>query len=666
MAEFMVLNDSFVEGKDRSMHIPLPARLLGAMLLILWAGTLVAQTAGKGSPDSAARTKAADTRSKAAAQATDSDKEPAAKKKARKARSQGKKKVKKEAVAEKPASAAPAKKAKVVRFVLRGSYPESLGPAGLFAEKHQSLSTVIQRMARTEQDAAVAAVLLQIEDLQIGSGKVHEIRAAIGRLRKAGKPVYAEISGADRSEYLVASACDEIALAPCGGLLLPGVRAEVTFYKGLLDKLGLQFDLLQMGKYKGAGEPLTRTSLSPALRESLEKLIDDSYEDMLALIAKDRKLEPAKVKELVDRGVFTADAACKSRLVDRLAYPDQLLEAIRTKLKADDVQVVAAQEKKAADMDFSGFSGFMKFMELAMGGKPSERASRDKKIAVVYAVGPIVASASSGSMFADEVVSANVTVKALRQAADDPKCLAIVLRIDSPGGSAVASDLIWREVVRSKKPVIASMGDVAGSGGYYIAMGARKIVAAPGTITGSIGVIGGKLVLGGLMDKIGVNTEVISRGKNSGALSSTKPFTPEERKVWLSMMEETYQQFVSKAAQGRKMPVKKLEELAQGRVYTGRMAVANGLIDSLGTLDDAIAEAKKAAGIKADEKVEIWNLPKRKTVFEQLFADPSDVSSSDVHLAIPGVGDALLKADLLRRLFAEPAVMLMPFELKVK
>lgn len=652
------------------MHIPLPARFLAVMLLILWAGTLTAQTAGKATPDAAAQAKAAEAKPKAAdakAKGADSDKAPAAKtKKARKAKSQDKeKKAKKEAVTEKEDSAAPAKKAKVVRFVLRGSYPESLGPAGLFAEQHQSLSTVIRRMDRTAQDASAAAVLMHIEDLQIGSGKVCELRAAISRLRKAGKPVYAEISGADRSEYLVASACDEIALAPSGGLLLPGVRAEVTFYKGLLDKLGIQFDLLQMGKYKGAGEPLTRTSLSPALRESLEKLTDDSYEDMIGLIAKDRKLEPAKVKELVDRGIFTAEAACKARLVDRLAYPDQVLDAIRAKLKAEDVQVVAAQEKRAADMDFSGFSGFMKFMELAMGGKPSERVSRDKKIAVVYAVGPIVTSGSSGSMFADDVVSANVTVKALRQAADDPKCLAIVLRIDSPGGSAVASDLIWREVVRSKKPVIASMGDVAGSGGYYIAMGARKIVAAPGTITGSIGVIGGKLVLGGLMDKIGVNTEVISRGKNSGALSSTKPFTPEERKVWLSMMKETYQQFVSKAAQGRKMPVKKLEELAQGRVYTGRMAVANGLIDSLGTLDDAIAEAKKAAGIKADEKVEIWNLPKRKTVFEQLFADPSDVTS-DVRLAIPGVGGALFKADLLRRLFAEPAVMLMPFELQVK
>ncbi len=649
------------------MRFPLPARLLTAVLLILWAGTFTSQVAGQTASPAASPPKAAEAKKPKAAQVKPkgavAEKATAAKTK-KKAKSKKKEAVAKK-VAEKQAKGGTAQKAKVVRFNLRGSYPESTGPAGLFAEQHQSLSTVVKRMDRAAEDASVAAVLVHIDNLQIGAGKVHELRSAIGRLRKAGKPVFAEISGADRSEYLVASACEEIALAPCGSLIIPGVRAEVTFYKGLLDKLGLQFDLLQMGKYKGAAEPLTRTSLSPALRESLEKLVDDSYEEMIGLIAKDRKLEPAKVKELVDRGIFTAEAASKARLVDRLVYSDQLLDAIREKLKADEVQVVAAQEKKQADMDFSGFSGVMKFMELALGGKPAERTSRGKKIAVVYAVGPIVTSASSGSMFGDDVVSANVLVKALRQAVDDPKCMAIVLRIDSPGGSAVASDLIWREVVRSSKPVIASMGDVAGSGGYYIAMGARKIVAEPGTITGSIGVVGGKLVTGGLMGKVGVTTEVIGRGKNSGALSSAQPFTPDERKAWLALMEETYHQFVAKAAQGRKMPVKKLEELAQGRVYTGRMAAANGLVDSLGTLADAIAEAKKAAGLKPDEKVELWVLPKPKTIFEQLFADPSDVTS-DARLAIPVLGDALFKADLLRRLFSEPAIVLMPFDVKVK
>jgi protease-4 len=250
-------------------------------------------------------------------------------------------------------------------------------------------------------------------------------------------------------------------------------------------------------------------------------------------------------------------------------------------------------------------------------------------------------------------------------AAEDPKVLAIVLRIDSPGGSAVASDLIWREVVQIKKPVIASMGDVAASGGYYVAMGARKIFAEPGTVTGSIGVVGGKLVLGGLYKKIGITTAVISRGKNSGALSDTQPFTPEERKAWTTLLEDTYRQFVDKAAQGRKMPKEKLEELAQGRVYTGRMAVANGLVDALGTLSDAVAEAKKAAGLKPDDKVELQILPRPKSIFEQLFGDPGDVTT-DLRLAIPGLRNPLWQAALLRHLFAEPSLVLMPFQVKLR
>ena len=221
----------------------------------------------------------------------------------------------------------------------------------------------------------------------------------------------------------------------------------------------------------------------------------------------------------------------------------------------------------------------MKFMEMMIGGKPSEKAGKKQKIAVVYAVGPIMEGKSSSSMFGGNVLGSTSLVAALRKAADNPKVAAIVLRIDSPGGSATASDLIWRETVRMKKPIIASMGDVAGSGGYYIAMGAKKIFAAPGTLTGSIGVIGGKLVFKGCTTNSGLNTEVISRGANSGALSSTKPFTPDERKAWTELLQETYHQFVSKAAEGRKMPYDKLEELAQGRVYTGQMAKKLGLID---------------------------------------------------------------------------------------
>jgi len=260
----------------------------------------------------------------------------------------------------------------------------------------------------------------------------------------------------------------------------------------------------------------------------------------------------------------------------------------------------------------------------------------------------------------------SLLMKALEKAAKDDEVVAIVLRVDSPGGSAVASDLIWWEVrqVKSKKPIIASMGDVAGSGGYYIAMGASKIVAEPLSITGSIGVIGGKPAVGQLLDKLGISTEVISRGKNAGSLSLVDPFTPDERKAWMRLMKDSYRQFVAKAAEGRKMPCNEMEELAQGRVYTGRMAKAKGLVDQLGTLHDAVVEAKKAAGLKPDEKIDLWMLPEPKTFLDRLFADPAAMGNA--HTATAQFGDMLTKAVFLQRLLAEPSLVLMPQWVRLK
>jgi protease IV len=557
------------------------------------------------------------------------------------------------------------KKATVVRFTLRGNYPEGPAPAGIFGEMQTSLATAVERMDQAAADKAVSAVWVRIEDLEIGHGKVQELRAAIARLRKAGKPVYAELTSADSAQYLLAGACDEIVMPPSGMLIIPGVRAEVTFYKGLLDKLGIQFDMLQMGKYKGAAEPMTRKAMSGPLRESFEALVDDNYELMASTIAADRKLKPYQVKTVLDEGLFTATAAQKARLIDHVAYADQFEDSLRKKLKVKELDIVTNYKKKQLDTDFSGISGMMKFMELLMGGKSSEKGGKQKKIAVVYAVGPIVEGKGANDFFGESSVGSNTLVANLKKAADDPKVVAIVLRIDSPGGSAVASDLIWRETMRIKKPIIASMGDVAGSGGYYIAMGARKIIAAPGTLTGSIGVIGGKVVLHGLYDKLGLTTEVISRGERSGSLSSTQPFSPDERKAWTALLEETYRQFVSKAAQGRKLSREELEKRAQGRVYTGNMAKGLGLVDQLGTLHDAIIDAKKAAGLKADEAVDLLILPRPQSVFEQLFGGDASLSSEFDSLA-PDFMKVAGQAKLWQRLFAEPTLFWMPYGVKIK
>jgi protease-4 len=580
--------------------------------------------------------------------------------------------------ATKTAKTKESKTLKVVRLTIKGEMPEGPTQPGLFGELQPSLTKLLERLDDAAADKAVAAVWLRIEDLELGRGKINEIRAAIARIRKAGKPVYAELTTAESGPYLLAAACDRVFMPSAGVLVLPGVRAEVTFYKGLLDKLGMEFDALQMGKYKGAAEPLIHKQMSPPLRESLEAIVNDIYEQMAATIAADRHLKDYQVKTLIDQGLFTPAAAKKAGLVDEVLYADQFEQSLAKRLGADKIDLVTNYKKKQIDTDFSGLGGLMKLIELFTGGKPSEKGGAKAKIAVIYAVGPIVEGKPSSDWFGEEAVGSTPMVENLRKAADDPKVAAVVLRIDSPGGSATASDLIWRETVRMKKPLVASMGNVAASGGYYIAMGAKKIVAEPGTLTGSIGVIGGKLVLKGLYEKIGVTEEVLSRGKLSGVFSSSQPFTPEERKALTELLADIYGQFVAKAAEGRKMTRSRLDELAQGRVYTGRMAKGLGLVDELGTLQDAITEAKRAAGLKPDAEVDLLILPQPKSFFEQLFGDSSLGSEMDfarpevkrlggaMDSAMPEVMQTLRQTRLWRQLLREPVLLWMPYGLSVR
>ena len=309
-----------------------------------------------------------------------------------------------EKTAAKPAAIAATKKAAktattVVRFSLNGEYPEGPSEGGMFGELQPSLGKLIERLDEAKADKDVAAVWLRIEDLELGRGKVNEVRAAIARVRKAGKPVYAELTSADTGAYLVASACDHIYMPVSGMLIVPGVRMEVTFYKGLLDKLGLKFDALRMGKYKGFVEPMSRESMSAPLRESLQSIVDDAYDDMIATIAKDRHLQDYQVKSLVDQGLFSATAAQEAGLIDEVLYADQFEESLGKRLKVDRVEVETAYKKKQIDTDFSGIGGFVKLMEAFSGGKKSEKSSSKQKIAVVYAVGEITEGKSHSGLF---------------------------------------------------------------------------------------------------------------------------------------------------------------------------------------------------------------------------------------------------------------------------
>ena len=517
-------------------------------------------------------------------------------------------------------------------------------------------------------DKEIAAVILEVRNPSIGRGKLEELRAAIRRLRQSGKPVIAEVETGTSADYLIAAACDEIAMPESGVLMIPGVRAEVTHYKGLLDKLGIEADMMQMGDFKGAAEPFTRTDMSPEFRKQMEAVIDDIYQQLIDTIAADRKLDAAKVRELIDQGLITPAEAQKAGLIDRVVYREDLRKQLQEKLSVNEVSLVENYGKKRVEDDFSGMLGMIRLFELMMGVEPTSRASSGKKLAVIYASGMIMPGKSSSGLMG-ELMGSDTIVKAINKASQDKTVMAIVLRVDSPGGSALASDLIWNAIRRCDKPVVASMGDTAASGGYYISMGCDKIYAEPGTITGSIGVVGGKLALGGMFGKIGVNTDVISRGQNSGLLTTESRFTESERAAWKKMMEEIYRQFVGKAAEGRQMKVDELAQLAGGRIWTGRQAKENRLVDEVGTLKDAIAEAKKMAGIPADEKVELLTLPEPVNIFEQMFGGDISMRVSDLTRVLslpPEVSRVLRQAEAWSRLLAEPVVLASPYHLQIR
>jgi protease-4 len=561
-------------------------------------------------------------------------------------------------------------KVRLAMLTLKDSMPETSNQAGPFGEAKLDLRELMKRMDKAAKDKNVAGLVLNIQNPEIGRGKVEELRGAIQRFRALGKKVYATLDSAMPADYLVACACDEIIMPESGELMLPGIHAEAMFYHGLLAKLGVEADFIHIGAYKSYAEMYTRDKFSDPVRENMNSLIDSLYDEMITTIVKDRPVSIAQAKEVVDTGLISAQKAKELGLIDRVGYIDNLRKQLSEKYDAESLVLVHNYGKKEVDTDFSGPMGFMKLMQVMMGGSSSSSEGHGKKIAIVYAVGPINTGKSQTDMFGDESLGSTTLIEALRDADADKQVVAIVLRVDSPGGSALASDLIWHATQELKKPLVASMGDVAASGGYYISMGAKKIVASPSTITGSIGVVGGKMALTGLYDKLGITTETIERGKNSGLFSSSGKFTDSQREVIKKMMEETYDQFTSKAAKGRKMPVDKLRDLAGGRVYTGRQAKENGLVDQLGSLHDAVIEAKKLAGLEPDAEIRTEVLPAPTNFFESLFGEAEAEKETRVGKSLQNISPELVgvarKAAWLRSVFDRPEALIMPFDLNIR
>ena len=544
---------------------------------------------------------------------------------------------------------------------LSGSYPEHQQMPGLFGDLVENLSTCMDRMHQAAKDKSIKGVILHIDGLEIGWARLNELQTAIAEIKAAGKPVWARMNDGSNKDYLLAAACDKIFMPESGTLMLTGLRAEVMFYKNLFEMLDIKADMLRVGAFKSAAEPYTRSDMSPEFRQEMEEILDDYYASMVSQIAATRKLPDEKVKAVIDEGLVSTARAKELGLIDDLAYHDQLIDLIAAGDTSVEVRIREDYRKKKMNTELDLFS----LMEILSGG-PSQTSSTRPRIAVLRLEGMIVSGASPMSLFSEASISSDKIVPLIEKLGKDENVKAIVLRVDSPGGSALASDLIWRALEATNKPVVASMGDTAASGGYYISMGADEIFAEPGTLTGSIGVLGGKIALDGLMRKFGVTTSVIQRGKNSGVMSPTAAFSDSERESMQQMLNNVYAQFTQKAASGRHMEYAALEALARGRVYTGRQAKEIGLVDQLGTLADAIAHTRKLVGDEAG-KLELEDLPKALSPLEMLMgqtAPAGDPLAALAPLLPESVRPALKNLSALRQISEEPVMMILPFDVR--
>jgi protease-4 len=476
-----------------------------------------------------------------------------------------------------------------------------------------TVRSVIDNLRKAKVDSRVRGVILKPTSFSSPFwAKVQEIRDAVIDFRKSGKPVYAYLEyGGDR-EYYLATAADKIFLMPSAPLDLTGVATYELFLRGTLDKIGAYPDLHHVGEYKTAVNTFTQKSYTPTHKEMDESLTHDLYDQIVRGIADGRKKPEAEIRARFDDGPFLPEDALNAGLIDDVAYEDQVDEKLR-----------AGEHRERLDAD-----------DYARVSLKSLGLNRGPRIAVVYANGAITSGRSGYDPINGAVVGSDTLIEHIRQARKDSQVRAIVLRVDSPGGSAAASDAVWRELMitkqeRADRPLVVSMSDLAASGGYYIAMPAQVIVAEPSTLTGSIGIFGGKVVTGGVYGKLGANIQSTSVGRHAEINSPVRPYNAEELKKLQEQLQAFYDQFVEKVAEARHTTPEKIDAIAQGRVWTGQQAKQNKLVDELGGLDHAIAIAKQRAKIAADADVEIQIFPAPKSFYE-LVSDTFNGTSSSL------------------------------------
>lgn len=538
-------------------------------------------------------------------------------------------------------------KATVAVFRLRGGIIETPREGGLLSglEHQVSLKDLIARLNKAADDDAVKGVVLSLEGSHPSAPQSEEIRQALLRLREKGKKVYAHADELSMSDYALLAGVDRLSLVPTGDLWLTGLYGESPYLRGLLDKLGVQPDFLTCGDYKSAAEMFMREGPSPQAEEMQNWLLDSRYDTELKLIAEGRGVDVPKAKAWVDGGPYSAAKAEEAGLIDAVEQK----EAFEAAIKQDFGETVRFNhkygQKSATELDLSSPLAALNIWAELLGGAKKKKSYKDS-IAIVYVEGAITLGDSEGSLLGEtEQVAASTPLrKALDQAAEDDTIKAVVLRIDSPGGSATASEIILGATkrVRAKKPFVVSMGNVAASGGYYVACGSDTIFADESTVTGSIGVVGGKLSTNDLWKKLGIKWKGYQRGANASMLSSMQVFTPEQRTRMQAWMDEIYGVFKGHVSEARGNKLKKpIDELAGGRVYTGRQALDLGLVDRIGTLDDALHFAADKAQMK---EYEIRVVPEPKNFLESLLEGAEGPKDDTRHVSL---GAALPSHSLL-------------------
>ncbi len=474
-----------------------------------------------------------------------------------------------------------------------------------FLERRQQVTVrdVWSMLHNAAVDQRVKAVILMPQGISAGWGKLQEIRQDLVEFKKSGKPLVAFLQGPTTREYYLATVADKIYMPPEDALYMKGLRAEMMYFKNTLDKVGVQAEFYHIGKYKDFGDMFTQTAMTPETREVMNSMLDQLYGHLTDTFAAARKKTPDEIRAIIDDGPFTATQAKAKGLIDDLRYEDEIYGDMKATLKQKDL-------KKLSYLDYAKAS--------APAG-----AAGGKQIALLVGDGDILRGEGGGS---DDGIISGPFIKLVRKVANDSDIRGVILRVNSPGGDAIASDQILREVklLSMKKPTVISMSDLAASGGYYMSMTGDPIIAYPGTYTGSIGIVFGKVNLKGLYEKVGITKDILTRGKNADIDSDYHPLTEAGKEKLEESLQEFYKGFVGKAAASRKKTYEQLDALAQGRVWLGSQAKQNGLIDDLGGLDKAVELVKQKAGIPASDKIRLVPYPGRRSIFDELLRATTD------------------------------------------